>query len=286
MRASSGRGVVTPDLAQQAGVLPYRQRQHDRKEGCSKHVMLAIHKGKSCASQKGWGSQKFPTFSAARWRRTEGPAEFHQVVPKIPRCDAGQAHGTAQTPTRVMAQEVREGPYSNALGGLVTPHHLESSTVINASAEDVFAFVDDHARLSSHMNESSWMMGGGRMSVDVDAAQGQAVGSHIRLSGRVFGIRLHLDEVVTLRDPPVNKVWETVGVPRLLVIGAYKIGVQITPVRDGSRMRVFIDYELPKGWLSYSLGFLFGRFYAKWCINQMLEGVVEKFAKRHHPAAA
>ena len=32
MRASSGRGVVTPDLAQQAGVLPYRQRQHDREE--------------------------------------------------------------------------------------------------------------------------------------------------------------------------------------------------------------------------------------------------------------
>ena len=53
MRAPRGRGVVTPDLAQQAGVLPNCQRQHDRKESGSKHVMLATPKGKSCASQKG-----------------------------------------------------------------------------------------------------------------------------------------------------------------------------------------------------------------------------------------
>jgi hypothetical protein len=61
--------------------------------------------------------------------------------------------------------------------------------------------------------------------------------------------------------------------------------MQPTPVRDGSRMRVFIDYELPKGWVSYWLGFVFGRFYAKWCIDRMLEGAVEEFATRY-PAAA
>ena len=135
------------------------------------------------------------------------------------------------------------------------------------------------------MNESSWMMGGGRMFVDLDAAEGQRVGSHIRLSGRVFGIHVYLDEVVTRRDPPIDKVWETVGVPRLLVIGAYRMGVQITPVRRGSRMRVFIDYELPKGWATYWLGFLFSRFYAKWCIDQMLTGAVENFATRRPTAA-
>ena len=167
----------------------------------------------------------------------------------------------------------------------MTRHHLESSALVNASAEDVFAFVDDHARFSSHMGESSWMMGGGRMSVDLDPSQAQAVGSHIRLSGCVFGVRLYLDEVVTWRDPPINKVWETVGVPQLLVIGAYKMGVQITPVSGGSRMRVFIDYERPKGWSTYWLGLLFGRFYANWCVKQILRGAVENVATRH-PAAA
>ena len=59
MRTARGRGVVTPDLAQQAGVLPNRQRQHDRKESGSKHVILATPKGKTCASQKGGDLGKY-----------------------------------------------------------------------------------------------------------------------------------------------------------------------------------------------------------------------------------
>ena len=64
MRAPSGRGVGTPDLAQQAGVLPYCQRQHDRKESCSKHVILATPKGKTRASHKGVDLKQLLTFSA------------------------------------------------------------------------------------------------------------------------------------------------------------------------------------------------------------------------------
>jgi hypothetical protein len=167
----------------------------------------------------------------------------------------------------------------------MAPRHVESSAFIDTSPEKVFAFIDDHARFSSHMNESSWMMGGGRMAVELDEARGKAVGSHIRLSGRVLGIRLYLDEVVTLRDPPINKVWETVGTTRLLVIGAYRMGVQVTPVSGGSRMRVFIDYELPKGWATYWIGFLFSGFYARWCVDQMLKGAVQNLGSRHTLAA-
>ena len=162
----------------------------------------------------------------------------------------------------------------------MTPRHLESSAFINASPEDVFAFVDDHSRFSSHMSESSWMMGGGRMAVELDEAKGQAVGSHIRLGGRVFGASLYLDEVVTRRDPPTSKVWETVGVPRLFVIGAYSMGVQITPERAGSRLRVFIDYRLPDGPITYWLGWLFGGLYAGWCIDQMLTGALKQLVPR------
>lgn len=31
------------------------------------------------------------------------------------------------------------------------------------------------------------------------------------MSGKVFGVRLFLDEVVTRRNPPTDKVWETVS---------------------------------------------------------------------------
>ena len=168
----------------------------------------------------------------------------------------------------------------------MTTRHHERDQFVAAAPEEVFAFVDDHARFSSHMSESSWMMGGGRMSVELDEARGQAEGSHIRLSGRVFGIRLYLDEVVTRRDPPTGKAWATVGAPRLLVIGEYEMGVRITPEAGGSRVRVLINYELPKGWATYWLGRLFGRFYAKWCVDQMLTGAARAFPPGRMAVAA
>lgn len=135
--------------------------------------------------------------------------------------------------------------------------------------ERLFAFADDHARFSSHMSRSSWRMGGGKMEVNVDAGRGQVVGSHIRLSGKVFGIPLSLDEVVSLREPPHRKTWETVGTPRLLVVGPYTMGFEIHPEKGGSRLKVFIDYELP-GKSGRWLGRIFGGAYARWCVRQML----------------
>ena len=57
------------------------------------------------------------------------------------------------------------------------------------------------------------MMGGGRMQIELDAGRGQTVGSRIRLSGRVFGLTLSVEEIVTERVPPQRKVWETIGSP-------------------------------------------------------------------------
>ena len=149
--------------------------------------------------------------------------------------------------------------------------------MVSGTAEDLFAYVDDHARFSSHMNQSSWMMAGSRMSVELDAAQGRAVGSHIKMAGSVLGVRVFLDEVVTRRNPPVEKVWKTLGPLRLLVIGPYQMGVSIAGEAYRSNLRVFIDYELPSGLGTYWLGWLFGGVYARWCVNQMLEGAVTYF---------
>ena len=71
------------------------------------------------------------------------------------------------------------------------------------------------------------------------------MGSHIRLSGRILGMQLYVDEVVTQRNPPFEKTWETVAEPRLLVIGAYRMGFTVAEDGGASRLRVFIDYALP-----------------------------------------
>jgi hypothetical protein len=89
------------------------------------------------------------------------------------------------------------------------PSHCESAAIVPASVERVFAHLDDPKRLASHMSESSWKMGGGRMNIEVDENLGQTIGSRIRLAGKVLGIELSVDETVTERTPPHHKVWET-----------------------------------------------------------------------------
>ena len=73
--------------------------------------------------------------------------------------------------------------------------------------------------------------------------------------GRTF------DEVIIEYAPPLLKVWETVGQPKLLVIDHYRITAQIERETDGARLTVPIDYHRPKtrAWM----GKLFGGFYAK-----------------------
>ena len=156
--------------------------------------------------------------------------------------------------------------------------HYESSGVVSATGEQVFAHVDDHARLSSHMSKSSWMMGGGRMDIEHDEGRGRRVGSRIRVAGRVFGVRLALEEVITERNPPHRKVWETTVPPKLLVIGHYRMGFEIAAQGDGSLFRVFIDYALPEAAPARWLGYVFGGYYARWCTKRMVRDAAKHFA--------
>ena len=98
------------------------------------------------------------------------------------------------------------------------------------------------------------------------------------LRGRVFGIRLFLDEVVIMREPPLQKIWETVGELRLLVIGPYRMGFNLSPDGPAAQLRVGIDYELPTKGIARLLGRLFGRPYAKWCTRQMVHDAQHSFA--------
>ena len=155
--------------------------------------------------------------------------------------------------------------------------HYEENTLIDISPRELFAYVNDHTRLSSHMNSSSWMMGGGRMYTQIDADHGQKVGSHIRMSGKILGMNFFLDEVVTQYEPPYLKIWKTVGDLKLLIIGHYQMGFKIEEEKNKSRLTVFINYKLPPSASTRWMGYLFGGVYAKWCVRQMLYGPQKYF---------
>jgi len=143
--------------------------------------------------------------------------------------------------------------------------------------DEVFGFANDHSKLSAHMSASSWMMLGSKMTTAMDAGRGQEIGSHITMAGSVLGFRISLDEVVVERVPPWEKAWETVGTPRLLVIGAYRMGFRVLWYERGSVFTVFIDYDMPTR--SRWLGRLLGDTYARWCVKQVATGVQRHFGR-------
>jgi hypothetical protein len=150
------------------------------------------------------------------------------------------------------------------------PLHHSSEVDVSLVPAVLFAALDDHKRLASHMEKPSLMTAGASMRITTDARHGQAVGSVISMSGQVLGLRLALDEIVIEREPPFKKVWATRGQPRLLVIDGYRMGFTISPRQGGSHLVVFIDYGLPRHGFARWLGRLFGKAYAGWCTRRMV----------------
>ena len=148
------------------------------------------------------------------------------------------------------------------------PFHYETTATLNTSIDAAFAHLDDFHKLSAHMEKSSGMMMGSRMTIDMDEREGRAIGSQVSMGGRMLGMRLSLREVVTERTPPTRKVWRTVDTD-LMVIGSYELGFELRENGPATALRVFIDYDLPGKGVGRWLGHLFGRMYARWCTEKM-----------------
>ena len=152
------------------------------------------------------------------------------------------------------------------------PHHHESRATLNAGIETAFAYLDRFEALSAHMNERSAMMMGSRMHIETDERGGRAVGSMVRMRGRVLGMDVFLEQVVTERAPPRSKTWQTVAV-KLVVIGPYRLGFKLAPAEGRSELRVFIDYDAP-GWPG---GRAMASVYARWCTWRMARDAARRF---------
>ena len=163
------------------------------------------------------------------------------------------------------------------------PRSADTTTTIAATAAVVFAFLDDHKNLSAHMDKSSWMMLGSRMDIYLDTAGARSVGSKFGFTGAILGLPLSVDEVVTRHESPHKKVWETVGEPKLWVIGRYRMGIEISPKGDAAQLRVFIKYALPRAGLARLLGNLFGDVYARWCTRRMVGDAERHFRHTGSP---
>jgi hypothetical protein len=159
--------------------------------------------------------------------------------------------------------------------------HLEVSVDVAAAPAVLFDHLDNQERLAAHMNQPSAMMLGGRMFYELDALRGRAAGAVIRMGGNFLWLNLVVEEIVTEHERPRAKSWETRGQPRLIIIDHYRMGFKIDANGEGSRLRVLIDYDLPRTVFGCLLGSLLAPIYARWCVERMAKDAQRTFRVVH-----
>lgn len=151
---------------------------------------------------------------------------------------------------------------------------LERTADITASAERVFAYVDDIRNLARHMSESRSMpMMGSKLKLEILTPASTGVGATYRYSGRMLGLTLDFSEMVTKYIPGRGKIWHTIGDPQLLIVSNYEMGLTVNPMSaDVCRLTIAFDYELPRSMVGRLLGRALAGSYARWCLDSMVQG--------------
>jgi len=143
---------------------------------------------------------------------------------------------------------------------------------IRASAESVFAYIDDIRNVGWHMTErSSMAMMGSKLKLEVLSEQPRGLGATYRYSGKMMGLSLDFAESVTKYVPNREKIWRTIGEARLLIISSYEMLLAVEPLSaSSSRLTISITYDLPRSPLWRLIGRLLAGPYSRWCLRQMV----------------
>jgi hypothetical protein len=152
--------------------------------------------------------------------------------------------------------------------------HLSRTALIGASSERAFAYVDDIRNLARHMSESRSMpMMGSKLTLEIVTPAPTGVGATYRYSGRMLGLVLDFSETVTTYVAGREKIWRTIGNPKLLIMRGFEMRVLVEPVTSAtSNLTISIDYELPVSGFWQAAGWLLADVYSRWCLTGMVDG--------------
>jgi hypothetical protein len=146
---------------------------------------------------------------------------------------------------------------------------LEQTVVVPAPPARVFAWLDDPRNTGWHMSRPSFAMLGGALRVERLSTTDTGVGATYRSWGRVLGLRIDFTTTVVRWVADQEKVWRTIGDPRLIVLGHFEMRFGVEPVNEGTRLTMALEYELPPKSVGRLLGWALAAPYAKWCLRRM-----------------
>ncbi len=154
-------------------------------------------------------------------------------------------------------------------------NHYEQEMIMNGSSKEVFDFMDDIRNTGKHMMENSGAMAGGKLKIEWLSENKTGLGAKYRWTGKVVGMKMDFTVEVSKWIAGKEKVWGIVGATQMIVIDWFEMYLILTSEIEGTKAKLGIAYTKPKNlW-----GFLFGRWYSKWCVKSMLKDTKNHFKK-------
>jgi len=147
---------------------------------------------------------------------------------------------------------------------------IARTEIYNATPEIVFDHLDDLGVTGMHMTQSSMMMMGSKLDLKFLTEKKKGLGTKYRWTGKMMGIKMDFTVEVTKWIPGVEKIWETIGTPQLIIYSWYRMALKLTAREEGTEATMSIAYEKPKGFFNRILCFLFADWYCRWCLKSML----------------
>ena len=142
--------------------------------------------------------------------------------------------------------------------------------LIHADPKSVFAYMDQLGNTGMHMTKSSMPMMGGKLVLEQLSANATGLGSTFRWYGKVMGFAMDFTVVVTKWDEAKEKVWETSGEAKMIILSWYRMRLALTPQGEFTKVELGIEYEKPRNIFFRFIAFFLAPWYANWCINNML----------------
>jgi len=119
------------------------------------------------------------------------------------------------------------------------------------------------------------------LKLDIVTPNFTGVGATYRYSGRMMGLTLDFSETVTRYTPGREKVWHTIGEPKLLIIASYEMGVVVDPLTETeTALTIVIRYDLPRSGPWRLIGRMLAPVYARWCLDNMTQGTKSDLESR------
>ena len=131
--------------------------------------------------------------------------------------------------------------------------------------------MDNIANTGMHMTKSSKPMMGSKLDLKQLSENATGLNAKFRWFGKMMGFTMDFTVVVTKWIKDKEKIWETIGEAKMIIMGWYQMRLVISPEGANTKAELSIAYTKPKNIFLKFIAFFLAPLYANWCLNNMLK---------------